>query len=538
MLCVALLFLMVGVLAYSSISGGYSYKDLTRTISVRTGELPLAGDLSRSLGDMRVTLSRARRISDAPLDSPEFLADGPILRNEFNTEILKVTDILKRYRARLKTDLDTDPRLSDRTMELQILEQLDGQLARIVEQKDSEDWVLEASQSHIESLALQVDEMYDLSGQLPKHLHTRMHAFSGEVRGEYRTWIILSSITFVLAFALLLALIVLSYIWVVAPLRVLIDGSRRIALQDDFDYRIFLRSKDEFAELARALNDMTARFQVIRNNLDQQVQERTREVVRSEQLASVGFLAAGVAHEINNPLASIAWAAEALESRIDEAQQAVDNGEPPPPEQQAADQAVLRKYLRRIQDEAFRCKGITDSLLDFSRLGDMKKHDTDLGELLEGVIDMVRHLGKYREKKVVFARKEVLVAPVNAQEMKQVALNLITNALDSLDEGGTVWVDLRRSGATVELIVRDNGCGMSAEVQQHLFEPFFTRRRDGSGTGLGLSITYRIVNDHGGRIEAFSEGPGKGSQMRVVLPLAAKEKATHERDSQKRLQAA
>src|SRR4029079_19041316 len=137
--------------------------------------------------------------------------------------------------------------------------------------------------------------------------------------------------------------------------------------------------------------------------------------------------------------------------------------------------------------EAFRCKGITEKLLDFSRLGDVEKQDTNLGELVQGVIEMVRHLGTYRQKKIEFDCREYVVAPVNAQEMKQVVLNLITNALDSLDPGGTVWVELRRLGNQAELLVKDNGCGMSPDVLKHLFEPFYTRRRDGKGTGLGLS---------------------------------------------------
>jgi signal transduction histidine kinase len=149
----------------------------------------------------------------------------------------------------------------------------------------------------------------------------------------------------------------------------------------------------------------------------------------------------------------------------------------------------------------------------------------------------VRHLGTYRQKKIEFSCQEYVVAPVNPQEIKQVVLNLITNALDSLDPGGTVWISLAKSGSWAELIVRDNGCGMTDEVLRHLFEPFFTRRRDGSGTGLGLSITYRIVTDHGGTIEPQSAGPGRGAKMRVLLPLVAKDKA-HERQHEKRLQAA
>ncbi|MBC7852869.1 MAG: ATP-binding protein, partial [Pirellulaceae bacterium] len=157
---------------------------------------------------------------------------------------------------------------------------------------------------------------------------------------------------------------------------------------------------------------------------------------------------------------------------------------------------------------------------------------------------MVRHIGDYREKKVEFQCTQHVVAPVNAQEMKQVVLNLITNSLDSLDAGGTVWVELRRIGNQAELLVRDNGCGMSAEVLKHLFEPFYTRRRDGKGTGLGLSITFRIITEHGGTIEPTSGGPKKGSQMRVVLPVVSTDQRTitdqkqHERQTQTRREAA
>jgi two-component system NtrC family sensor kinase len=98
-------------------------------------------------------------------------------------------------------------------------------------------------------------------------------------------------------------------------------------------------------------------------------------------------------------------------------------------------------------------------------------------------------------------------------------LNLLTNALDSIEDGGTVWIELRRRDDIAEMIVADNGCGMEPDVLKHIFEPFFTRRRGGQGTGLGLSITYRIVADHGGELEAESAGPGRGSTFRVGIPL-------------------
>jgi two-component system NtrC family sensor kinase len=292
------------------------------------------------------------------------------------------------------------------------------------------------------------------------------------------------------------------------PLRCLVKGSRRVA-GGDFNYRIELPSHDEMGELAEAMNDMTTRFRDIRDDLDRQVQLRTKQVVRSEQLASVGFLAAGVAHEINNPLASIAMCAESLESRLLEMTPA------------GSEQSELvGRYLRMIQSEAFRCKGITEKLLDFSRVGEVKRQNADLRELVQTVIDMVRHLGKYQNRNIDYAPGEPVIAQINVQEIKQVVLNLVTNALDSVEADGKLTIELRRAGNFAEMTFADNGCGMTDEVQQHLFEPFFTRKRGGQGTGLGLSIVYRIVSDHGGQIEAISAGPGCGSQFQVTLPLA------------------
>ena len=183
------------------------------------------------------------------------------------------------------------------------------------------------------------------------------------------------------------AIAALTYRWVFRPLRMLGHGSRRVAA-GDFAYRISLDTDDEMAELAEALNDMTERFQEIRDDLDRQVQERTREVIRSEQLASVGFLAAGVAHEINNPLASIAMCPESLEGRVD----ALASAE--------ADAVVVRRYLALIQSEAFRCKGITEKLLDFSRLGEVRRQATALMGVVADVAEMLRHVGRFAGRSI------------------------------------------------------------------------------------------------------------------------------------------
>jgi signal transduction histidine kinase len=184
----------------------------------------------------------------------------------------------------------------------------------------------------------------------------------------------------------------------------------------------------------------------------------------------------------------------------------------------APERDVILHYLEMIQKEAFRCKQITEKLLDFSRMGDSEKHNTDMLELVSGVIEIAK-LSRYKDKDVILLEGEPVIAEVNPQEIKQVVLNLITNALDSIEPGGTVQVSVAIRGGDAEIVVVDDGCGMTDEVIRHLFEPFFTRRRGGQGTGLGLSITFRIVEEHHGQIHATSDGVGNGSQFIVTLPL-------------------
>jgi signal transduction histidine kinase len=134
---------------------------------------------------------------------------------------------------------------------------------------------------------------------------------------------------------------------------------------------------------------------------------------------------------------------------------------------------------------------------------------------------VIGHLGRYHGKQIALCDGPAISAPVNGQELKQVVLNLLTNALDSLEENGRVEIRLETREQMAVLSVADNGCGMDGNVLEHIFEPFFTRRRAGQGTGLGLSICYRIVSDHGGTIEAASPGAGQGATFIVRLPLTA-----------------
>jgi signal transduction histidine kinase len=544
-LCVAL-----AMLAFSGLRGPYAYRHLAWTITQRSAEIPLASRLIHSVSQLRALARPTKAVDDgtgsfmAGMPLPDSLpglsagpfgtaagAGGPTLRDVdrdqlFRMRLVEARIALQDYREQLERNgpesnlsLDNDREEWKTVQEIErSLERLD-RLASV-----SGPLALNTEQPQVENeLAL----LFQMANSLPGHLHARMQTLVDEVRFRYRTWIYMAWGSGTIGACLAIGLMTVFYRSIFRPLRQLIDESRKIS-GGDLGHRIRLASQDEMAELAAAMNDMTDAFQRIRDNLDAQVQQRTREVVRSEQLASVGFLAAGVAHEINNPLASIAWCAESLAPRIRELLGLADdeanpdgNGIDPATQ---AELRIIERYLQRIQDEAFRCKGITEKLLDFSRLGEVQRQRCELGELVEGVIEMVQTIGKYREKRIEFAPREPVWADIHPQEFKQVVLNLVTNALDSLDNGGLVKVTLARRGGMVAFTVADNGCGMSDEVLKHLFEPFFTRRRDGGGTGLGLSITYRIVQEHGGRIEASSGGPGHGSQLEVTLPLAASDR--------------
>ena len=514
-----LLLLLVVILASSGLYATYAYRALAKSLSSRVIELPVAAELSRRVGNLRITLSELRglRASTFPsVDPGQLPLQIRMVGDHFRSGLLDVKETLGEYRQQLERQRAAGPPITDKQREWQTVHKIEAALGRVQQSNLGGDWMLDDVK--VSQLETELEYLAALAGELPSHLHNKLAGFAAEIRGQYRALIVGTWITSVTAGLIFALLVKLFYRWIFVPLKILIAGSREVA-SGRFSYRIHLETRDEMAELGEAMNQMTARFEAIRDDLDRQVQERTKQVVRNERLASVGFLAAGVAHEINNPLASIAMCAESLEDRVGEV---LDPA--------GGQQEIVTSYLQMIQTEAFRCKEITEKLLDFSRMGEVTRQDAELGELVRGVIDVVRHLGKYQEKNIEFAPQTPVVTSVNAQEIKQVVLNLLTNALDSMDAGGTVRIELGTCEGMAEMVFADDGCGMTPEVQEHVFEPFFTRRRVGQGTGLGLSITCRIVADHGGEIEAGSDGPGRGSTFRVRLPLAQASKEAQHRN--------
>jgi two-component system, NtrC family, sensor kinase len=232
-------------------------------------------------------------------------------------------------------------------------------------------------------------------------------------------------------------------------------------------------------------------------------------LLQGEKLAAIGQLAAGIMHEINNPLATIAACAAALESRIGDRSLEADG--------------MRREYVEMIDKEVQRCTRIIDGLLDFSRPKGKAKGPVSLNALAEDALFLLKHHQRFRQITVATELAEGAPAAVgNAEQLIQVLLALMLNALDAMDAGGRLTIRTRSGRARAResvLEIEDTGAGIPRGDQSKIFEPFYTTKAPGRGTGLGLSICYGIVEDHRGRIEVDSQ-PGRGSTFRIILPAS------------------
>ncbi len=229
---------------------------------------------------------------------------------------------------------------------------------------------------------------------------------------------------------------------------------------------------------------------------------------RAEKLAAVGRLAAGVVHEINNPLATISACAEALETRVSEG--AFD---------ESVEVADLRDYLELIRSEAFRCKSITTGLLDFSRMRAGNRFPIDVGEILKSSARLLYHQRRGDSSVEIKIEADADLPLVEADEgqIQQVVIALSTNAIDAMNGGGTLTLRAYGQENRVVVEVSDTGVGIAAEDLSKIFEPFFTTKEVGKGTGLGLAVCYGIITEHGGRLSVRSN-IGVGTTFTMFLP--------------------
>jgi len=523
--------------------GFYRYRSLADAISTRATELPMATDLSEWAAtardsNTRICLMKSR---EGMIDS--FLlaeSDLQLERANFDQSMFELSLTLNRYADAIGvkcsmcdsglTDLagaavtgDLSTTLID-TKEQRASAVAIGRAIHQIERMRRNPRALAVyTQTGSNELSTELSKLVIQTHQHLDLIHGQMASFSDHVKLQHRAGIASAWIALTIAAVITIGMVWYFQMMVIGPFSNLVMGARLVA-RGQYRHRIEMGSEDEIGELGEILNQMTERFnksilhiQKICREKDEEVKVRSREVIRNEQLAGVGFLAAGFAHEINNPMAAIAWSAEALESRITDLLMY-------PEDERRLDAELteaMQENLQRIQGEAYRCKSITERMLSFSRVGHVERDSIAVEPIVNDVVEMIGTLGKYKCTQITVDAAQGVVAHANSQEIRQVILNLVTNAMESVDSDGQVDILVRNEGAYASILVRDTGCGMTAEVMQHLFEPFYTRRLDGTGTGLGLSISYRIVSQHGGQLIPRSEGEGCGSEVELRLPIRA-----------------
>ncbi|HZL37575.1 MAG TPA: HAMP domain-containing sensor histidine kinase [Tepidisphaeraceae bacterium] len=369
-----------------------------------------------------------------------------------------------------------------------------------------------------EEVSARADEVTRELADLLRVCNTFMNTTQLESDRDLRTAIagVCSAACAVALFACLAS--VWQYRRITVPLRLLRGWSRGLAA-GDFSRPYKPTGDREFLELGRDLNQMAGELEAFYRTLKEMVDAKSKELVRSERLASVGFLAAGVAHEINNPLSVMAGYAELSVKRL----------------RRLADPDLVADVLgwqEVIRAEAFRCKQITGKLLSMVKGGGQSREQVSITREVSEVAIMVRGIRDFRGRRlrVAIHPGDPLNVHANANELKQVLLNLMINALEAVSPAtGEVIIDARRDDTWIELTVHDNGRGMNRATLDRVFEPFYTDKRGSGqpGTGLGLSITHAILNDHGGMIRADSPGPGKGSCFTIRLPACSADAESH-----------
>lgn len=333
------------------------------------------------------------------------------------------------------------------------------------------------------------------------------------------------SIGFVMLAAVLVSILVQRIIY--TPLNDLKKGASRLA-EGDLDRYIPVRSNDELGQLAESFNIMTDARRRSRNKLqqwgstlEQKVKEATQELqvaqaetARSEKLASVGLLAAGIAHELNNPLTGVLTFSHLVRSQL-------------------ADDSPEAEDLDLVIQETRRCAAIIRRLLDFAREKTPEKNFTDINLMIRETTQLISQSALLADIEVVVDLEDNLPQVwADADLIKQVFMNMLVNAQHAIGRNGSITVrtllhDDQPSGigdpnepqAMVEISIRDTGCGISEENVQKIFDPFFTTKSVGKGTGLGLSVSHGTIAAHGGAIEVDS-AVGVGTEFRVYLPVA------------------
>ncbi len=324
---------------------------------------------------------------------------------------------------------------------------------------------------------------------------------------------------------LVVAVLTWIFVWRVVgdPIQALKDGTERLA-GGDLGYQLDIRSDNEVGDLAHSFNGMSLQLRSANEEivawaktLEDRVEEKTKELKRAhehvlhvEKMASIGKMAAVVAHEINNPLSGILTYAKLLRKWLDRGD---THGE-------KREEAL--QCLDLIAGESRRCGDLVKNLLTFSRTAPINLQSTDLNSVVDRSLRLVRHQLEMNGIQLQLdSQADLPMVQCDPAQIEQVLLALVMNAIDAMPRGGNLWLSTRVSDKTedVEVRVRDDGSGIPPDILPNIFEPFLTTKEAGHGVGLGLAISHSIVERHGGRIEVQSQY-GKGTEFLIHLPLA------------------
>jgi two-component system NtrC family sensor kinase len=331
---------------------------------------------------------------------------------------------------------------------------------------------------------------------------------------------------FTIAALLIVGLISGGLIWVTVhkPVRQLTEGTRHVA-QGDLDYSLPVASDDEIGSLAASFNRMTEQLKKAQDEnrewtrtLEERVQQKTgelerayRQLVQSERMASLGKLAAVVAHEINNPLAGILTYSKLISRLADKGFDGSDR------------LADAKNYLGIIEGESRRCGVIVKNLLTFARQAPFNPQHNDLNTVVERCLLLVGHQMDLQSLDLEKSLDPAL-PPIycDASQVQQALLALLMNAIEAMPQGGRLSVSTAYDPTqrVCRVAVSDEGLGIPDEILPHIFEPFFTTKEESKGVGLGLAIALGIIQQHGGNIEVVST-PQKGTTFTVLLPQEA-----------------
>ncbi|MBU0639439.1 MAG: cache domain-containing protein [Planctomycetes bacterium] len=299
------------------------------------------------------------------------------------------------------------------------------------------------------------------------------------------------------------------------PIEQMVSVSQSISA-GDLSRRVDVTDQSELGELASSFNAMLDRINQMKSQLEQwaktleqKVEQRTQQLIkvqaemaRTERLASVGQLAAGVAHEINNPLGGILTFASLVLEDL-------------PPD------SPMREDVEEIVRQTRRCRKIVTGLLEFSRQGEPQMAPANINQVVSQTLGLVEKQAIFHNIQIV--RKfdpEMPETVIDESHMQQVFMNILLNACDAMEQRGTLTVETGHDASKKTVFTRftDTGCGIPKEILGSIFDPFFTTKDPGKGTGLGMAVAYGIVTGHGGRLEVDSE-VGKGTTFTITIPL-------------------